>query len=353
MTNSLVNEDARQALDTLINKARVHFYKPIQVAEILYYDRVVKPLNFENLESYRNESKKWRDQVCQILVGRVSTSSAKYQDDLFTESKIPPILLKQLSIINKESFGGVEKYIYSKFFEKFNQLSRAINYCDSNNFESFNLLDFINLFELEPGLKRSLDKIYEIIVYALFSSLVEALEINITIQMRSTSDELMYEFKEFTNNILNLNAEQKELDLPAKIFRVGLTNAADKGLDMWANFGMAIQIKHLSLTQEVFDSIADSITADKIIIVCKAIERKSITNLLQQIGWQSRINSIITEKDLIEWYEKALNGKFSSLLGHKILEKIKSQILLEFPATDNSNMDDFFANRDYGFSNLD
>ncbi|MDE2660024.1 MAG: HaeII family restriction endonuclease, partial [Acidobacteriota bacterium] len=31
---------AKQSLDTVIGKARIHLYKPIQVAEILYRDRV-------------------------------------------------------------------------------------------------------------------------------------------------------------------------------------------------------------------------------------------------------------------------------------------------------------------------
>ena len=36
----------------------------------------------------------------------------------------------------------------------------------------------------------------------------------------------------------------------ANINRIGVTNAADRGLDMWANFGPAIQIKHLSLNEK-------------------------------------------------------------------------------------------------------
>lgn len=33
-------ETAKLQLDTVIKKARVHLYKPIQIAEILYRDRV-------------------------------------------------------------------------------------------------------------------------------------------------------------------------------------------------------------------------------------------------------------------------------------------------------------------------
>ena len=41
---------------------------------------------------------------------------------------------------------------------------------------------------------------------------------------------------------------------------------------MWANFGMAIQIKHLSLTEELAENIVSSVSSDRIVIVCKESE---------------------------------------------------------------------------------
>lgn len=38
----ITKEQAKAALDNVIKKSRVHLYKPIQVAEILYRDRVYK-----------------------------------------------------------------------------------------------------------------------------------------------------------------------------------------------------------------------------------------------------------------------------------------------------------------------
>jgi type II restriction enzyme len=45
-----INE-AKQALDKVIDKARVHLYKPIQVAEILYRDRTEKDINLAELQT--------------------------------------------------------------------------------------------------------------------------------------------------------------------------------------------------------------------------------------------------------------------------------------------------------------
>lgn len=62
-------EQAMQALDAVIDKGRVHLYKPIQVAEILYHDRVFKDIDLAKLEDYRSQSKKWRDEVTLPLLG--------------------------------------------------------------------------------------------------------------------------------------------------------------------------------------------------------------------------------------------------------------------------------------------
>ena len=63
--------EAKNALDTVIKKSRVHLYKPIQVAEILYRDRVHKDIDLMQLEDYRTKSKKWRDTISLPLLGRV------------------------------------------------------------------------------------------------------------------------------------------------------------------------------------------------------------------------------------------------------------------------------------------
>lgn len=88
--------EAKQALDKIISKGRVHLYKPIQIAEILYRDRVHGDIDLADLNTYRNTSKKWRDIICLRFLGRTSTSSARYQDDVFNENAVPPAVLEVL-----------------------------------------------------------------------------------------------------------------------------------------------------------------------------------------------------------------------------------------------------------------
>src|SRR3989339_1871799 len=98
---------AKNALDTIIRKSRVHLYKPIQIAEILFHHRTERGWDLNDLQSYRNLSKRWRDDVSLILVGRRSTSSQKYQDNIFDANAMPPELLAKLGANNKKGKGFV------------------------------------------------------------------------------------------------------------------------------------------------------------------------------------------------------------------------------------------------------
>lgn len=329
-------DEAKQALDTVIRKSRVHLYKPIQIAEILYRDRVFKDIDLAQLEDYRIKSKRWRDDVCQVLLGRVCTSSAKFQDDLFNETAIHPALIVELGKENRRTNGGVEAYIYSRFTNKHSQLADALGYCLGSSKEEFQVKAFIDSFWNEPGLKRSLDKIYEIIVYALFSTLVEALNLQVEITVDEKNFEMLSEFSDFAKMVMCIDFSNPSFIQDAKVYRVGVTNAADRGLDMYSNWGPAIQIKHLSLDVELAKNIVDSVSSDRIVIVCKDAEKDIILSLLTQIGWRNHIQSIVTENDLLNWYEKALRGKYANQIGDELLNRLCREIAAEFPSVDST-----------------
>jgi len=340
-------EEAKATIDKIIKKARVHLYKPIQIAEILHRDRLEKDIKLSDLNTYRTPSRKWRDVICLRFLGRTSTSSARYQDDLFNKNAVPPKALVVLGNENRKKDGIVEAYIYEKFLERFSQLSGALDYTNTHDKSNFYFSEFIDAFWQEAGLRRSIDKIYEIVVYALFSAIVESLDLKIKVSYNPKKSPILKEFQDFAEKVIQLDSETSSFETDAKIYRVGITNAADRGLDMWANFGLAIQIKHLSLSEKLASEIVSSVSADRIVIVCKKAEKKVILSLLNQIGWKSKIQAIITEDDLINWYEKAMRGKYSKELGDKILEIISNEIELEFPATKGKDFDKFHKERKY------
>lgn len=328
------NQTAKKALDSLIKKSRVHLYKPIQIAEILFRHRVYKDIDLLSKEDYRISSRKWRDNISIELLGRKCTSTARFQDNLFDDNAIPPHILQVLGEENVRTGGAVEAYIYRNFTSKYSQLSNALDKCLNADKETFNIKDFIDSFWLEPGLRRSLDKVYEIIVYALFSTIVEAVELKVEVFVKEKFLNLLKDFEDFSNKVMCIDVSNPRHVEYAKIYRVGVTNAADRGLDMYVNWGPSIQIKHLSLSVELAQDIVGSISSDKIIIVCKDAEKDVIYSLLTQVGWKSRIQSIITENDLVAWYEKALRGQYQEQLASKLLERLAEEIVEEFPSVD-------------------
>lgn len=267
------------------------------------------------------------------FLGRISTSSAKFQDNLFEE--------------NANKNGIVEAYIYKAFEDKHLQLENALNYCLTKTKENFEVKKFLEQFWEQPGLKRSLDKIFEIVVYSLFEVLTTAIEVKIDIYYEKKQIRLIEEFSDFAAKVLNLSSTNERKTLDAHFNRVGVTNAADRGLDMYANFGSVVQIKHLSLDEELAGDVVTSITSDRIIIVCKDSEETVINTLLTQIGWRSRIQAVITINELVLWYDKALNGQFSNILGERIISTLASEIKVEFPSVGSNDFQEFKKQRGY------
>ena len=336
---------AKEHLDTVIKKARALMYKPIHIAETLYRDRTVGDINLENLDTYRKGSKRWRDDVCWEILGTASASSSRYQDNVFGDNATPPPIMALLGEANREHDGAVEAYIYDAFKRRHAQIAKGLDYLDGSDKTDFNLKAFIALFRRDAGLGRSVDKIYEIIVYALFSTLLEALEVQIGVKMKNIKNTVFQEFSDFTEKVLGLSEGTPEMYQEPKVYRVGVTNAADRGLDMWGNFGVAIQIKHVSLKTELVDNITNNITADRIIIVCKACEKDVLISVLQQVGSVNRIQSVITEDELEIWYGKALRGQSAALVGDKVLQRLKEEYIVEFPWT--TEFPKFFTERGY------
>jgi hypothetical protein len=121
--------EAKEALDKILRKGRIHLYKPIQIAEILYHScNKFAPMNIEELDTFRNASKKWRDSISGRIVGGKSTSSARFQDNLFDENAMPTKLLKALDKENTQKNGIVENYIYHGIKKRLQDVTDAYNY---------------------------------------------------------------------------------------------------------------------------------------------------------------------------------------------------------------------------------
>lgn len=335
--------NAKNALDNLINISRIHFYKPIQIAEILYHDRTQPgSVDIEVLESYRSISRRWRDEVSHRLVGNISTSSSRYQDNLFDDNALPPHYLSELALVNRQQAGIVESYIYHRMGQKWGDLSDAYNYLFESTQDSFNLARFLDFFERGTGLARSVDKAYEIVVYSLFSTLVDALNATITLALNNPNPHIIGDFEAFIQQVLGLSQDVPKITLPAQLYRAGVTNAADRGLDIWTNYGPIVQVKHLRLDLPLAERMLDELPTSTMIIVCKSADANLIQSLLNQLGL--RIRGIITQDDLENWYALCFKN-YRTTLGSKLLTDLRNEFRIEFPQL--VEFEDFLNERRY------
>ena len=317
----------------------------------MYRSRVYQDIDVLQVETYRNQSIKWRNEISKSILSTSSSSSSRYQDDIWNAHAMPPEILSVLNQANIEGSGVVERYIYYRFLERqggivavMEQLKQA-----QSSPESFNISDFFELFRNKAGLKKSVDKCYEIVTYSILETVVTALETKITVQISPEKKELLQEFASLTKVLLNIDIKQTKWTELAHIYRVGVTNAADRGLDMWANFGIAIQVKHLTLKESHVRQITDQIESDSIVIVCRDADASVIKTVLKQISWVRRVRGIIKESELIQWYDKCLRGKFSNFLAQKLIQLLLESFEAEFPEASGyaSRITDFCAQRNY------
>lgn len=336
---------AKSKVDTVIKKGRVHFYKPFQIAEILRRHRIGELFDLSDLESYKNISTRWRNEVSNELVGRVSTSSAQYQHNLFDENACPPEALVALGVYNKATNGEVEAYIYKMFGAKVASLGGILAQIRSATPDTFDLQAIVDSFEAKPGLKRSIDKVFEIAVYALFSTIVRALRLQVSLTVGNPEPALITEFGTFLEKVVGLKRGATSLTLDASLFRLGSTNAADRGLDIVANFGPAIQVKHLTLDADAIADICDSLSAERIVIVCKDTEVQIVDGVIKQLGLEERLQGLVTLGDLKEWYRSCLREAHSNTLGIALLKDFNREFADEFPSLD--GLPGFMVRRGY------
>lgn len=338
-------EEAKTRLNLIIGKSRVDLYKPIHIAEVLHRSRTIGDFDVAKLETFQNPSLRWRNEVTQKLAGKVSTSSARYQHDVWNQTAMPINFLTVLDAENKRTNGAIEKYIYARYGERQGTVSSVISAIKEAKSESFKLENLLELFIKESGIRRSIDKAYEIVVYSLFETVISALEAKVKVRVSENSKPILQEFSDLAKVLLGVDENNLSWEQPAHIFRVGVTNAADRGLDMWANFGVAVQVKHLTLNEKLAGNIAAQVESDSIVIVCKDAEAKVIETVLKQIGYGAKVRGIVKESDLIKWYEKCLRGKFKNKLADVLLKRLLSGFEAEFPFS--TTLAEFLEERNY------
>ncbi len=147
--------------------------------------------------------------------------------------------------------------------------------------------------------------------------------------------------------LLGVDAAAPSITVPARLYRVGGANSRDGGVDLWANFGPAIQVKHIALDVQNTQPIVESISAEHIVIVCKDADKPAIQAVLTQVGLGGRVRGIITKADLARWYDLALGPKHAADMAVPLFKALLAEFDDEFTLADPAAIDKLTKERGY------
>lgn len=278
---------AKELLDHVIEISRVEMYKPIQVAEVLRKALTDRSVQLEDKETYRVPSRKWRDEVTKSLFGKASTSSARYQDDLWNESAVPPQAMVRLGQSNEHNH-QVEAYIYKRVMAKSTGLTHARLSIPS--LETQADLETLTAQFDSDGMASSADRFFEILATAVFQTELSDHSWSIAVQAQHPVDEApaCWAFvKPATRS-----------PRPVVVDRLGRTNAADAGLDIWTNFGVVINVKRRVLTEDLLSQVLSDTPVGDLHIVCRSID-PVVELRLKALSKTERPVTVSTESELV------------------------------------------------------
>lgn len=147
--------------------------------------------------------------------------------------------------------------------------------------------------------------------------------------------------------LLGVDAAAPSITVPARLYRVGGANSRDGGVDLWANFGPAIQVKYIALDVQITQPIVESISAEHIVIVCKDADKPAIQAVLTQVGLGGRVRGIITKADLARWYDLALGPKHAADMAVPLFKALLAEFDDEFTLADPAAIDKLTKERGY------
>lgn len=337
--------EAKQRLDTLIANARNQLLMPITIAEALH--KIAEgAASLDDIDAIRRKSYHWCATINHRLFGKGLSLNRSYWDKLYS-NHMPPAALAVLSDENQRGSGVAEAYVYARLRQTVESLRPVRNSLVGGPAGGFSLVSFLSTFEQDAKLKRSVDKAYEVVVHALFNAITSRVRAQVTISVSTAEAAILADFQDFCQLLLGVDAASPSVTVPARLYRVGGANSRDGGVDLWANFGPAIQVKHISLDLHNTQPIVESISAEQIVIVCKNADKPAIQAVLLQVGLGGRVRGIITKADLARWYDLALGPKHACDMAVPLFKALLAEFDDEFTLADPAAIDKLTKERGY------
>ena len=128
-----------------------------------------------------------------------------------------------------------------------------------------------------------------------------------------------------------------------KLAKLGHTNAADAGMDIWTNFGVVISVKNYELNLELLKKVLTDTPVGELVIVCESFSLAAKAEI-EQVS-ESRSITLITKADLIFDAGQLLGDESRA---EKFNFTFKESFDHEFPST--ATLNGFMTRRGYSLS---
>ena len=304
-------------------------YKPIQIAEVLRHHRLGEITDLSDIESFRNRSIHWRNDVTTELMGKVSTSSARFQHDVWNESAMKSEYLVQLGAANLQD-ASIEKMIYRAISKK-QEILIDFFFKLENVSTASGLKKLFSLFDSD-NLQTSRDRLFEILISSTFEALMEENEIFLSIRgLNSTSNS-------FALAAVSKLVGSREIRL--KMSRLGRTNSADAGVDVWSNFGVIVNIKHRLVDEQLLSTILEDTPNGELLIVCKAVTSKALS-----VTWDPTNQRAVSILTLDQVWSSVEDLELEQLNWDNFMSNFIQAFRREFPLV--SSLVEFMNSRNY------
>ncbi len=326
--------------DEIIDRSHGQSFKAVHLAEILFRDRTTPGgLDLRDRESYRCASRRWRDEVCERLIGASSTSNTAWQDVVLPRWA-PAETLAELAAENRRLKGAIEADIYRRIAGVRLAIARLAADLDRPDTGKFVLAEFLRHVRSEPVLQRVIGRVYEIVAFAVLDTLVEALNVQVSVDLLVERAELLNDEGRFMSTVLRTAPAALPLRMAGRMSRVGVAHAADGGVDLISNFGFRGQVKHAVLKRARIQTLVDP-AADLVdVLICRSVVAGRGDTPVDDA-------TVITEADLVNWSDRIAGGAFGTTASAGLRKRIAVELRREFPGCQPDAFPAFLCERGY------
>jgi type II restriction enzyme len=121
-----------------------------------------------------------------------------------------------------------------------------------------------------------------------------------------------------------------EMQTEMRLNRVGVANAADRGIDIISNFGPIIQVKHVDLTEELVIDICAGLPNSQVVIVGRNIETEVVSSIDE--NRPNNLLGIYSLSDINQWYESVRDSiEISNSQKEQLMDILHDSMIAEFP----------------------